>query len=485
LRSGLITLWILILIISASTGLIMFVLFRQGVGAQLRQATTSAEAACAEISHQYDRYLAGLEAPPERLAESRTQRDLLLLLEMVFSRFEAIEGGVWHAQEGFVAYAFPTYQGTTPKRNMPEPELHQIGGLTTKVSLQNAPETLRYEGGREALIWHACPLSAPAHSVAWTMIRVPVEAGAVYHELLLGEAILSLFALVSGGWLVLLLRRWSSRVRQLENAITKHSLEQLPQLPESGEPELDRIVTAINHLNQRLTAAREQSAALSRQLAQADRLAALGRMAAELAHEIRNPIATMRLNAENALAKSPERHRLALETVLQQVQRLDNLMQRLMAIVQPLHLHPRPVVLCQWLQNRVSQFAEQACQQEVSLHVEAPPDMVVEFDAPSVGRAMDNLIRNALQHTPTGGAIAITAQTGARTWLVGVEDSGPSVPEHEREQIFEPFMTTRTDGAGLGLAIVREVVAAHGGEVRCTAGRQGARFEMEFPWHTS
>jgi signal transduction histidine kinase len=317
------------------------------------------------------------------------------------------------------------------------------------------------------------------------MIRVSVEAGAAYQELLLGEAILSLFALVSGGWLVLLLRRWSSRVRQLENAITKYSPEQLPQLPESGEPELDRIVAAINHLNQRLTAAREQSTALSRQLAQADRLAALGRMAAELAHEIRNPIAIMCLNAENALAKFPERQRLALESVLQQVQRLDNLMQRLMAIVQPFHLRPRPVAVCQWLQNCVSQFVEQARQQEVSLRVEASPDIVVEFDASSVGRALDNLILNALQHTPTGGAIEITAQTGAGTWLVCVEDSGPGVPEHERERIFEPFMTTRLDGVGLGLALVREVVAAHSGEVRCTAGRQGARFEMELPWHTS
>jgi signal transduction histidine kinase len=485
LRSGLTILWLLILIISASTGVIMFVLFLQGVGAQVRQATTSAEAACAEISHQYDRYLAKFGEQPARLAESHTKRELLLLLEVAFSRFEAMEGGIWHPQEGFVAYAFPTYQGTTPKRNMPEPEIQHIVRLTTKVSSQNVPETLRYEGGREALIWHACPLSAPVHSVAWTMIRVPIEAGTAYQELLLGEVILSLFALVSGGWLLLLLRRWSRRVRAVENAIAKYSPEQLPQLPESGELELDRIVAAINHLSQRLTAVRERSTTLSRQLAQADRLAALGRMAAVLSHEIRNPIATIRLKAENALANPPERQRLALEVVLQQVQRLDDLMQRLIAIVQPLNLHPRPVAVRQWLQNRVSQFQEQARQQEVSLHTEAPPDTVVEFDIPSVERALDNLILNALRHTPTGGEIEITVQTGDGTVRVCVEDSGPGVPEHERERIFEPFMTTHANGAGLGLVIVREIVEAHGGKVRCTAGRQGARFEMEFPWHTS
>lgn len=91
LRSGLITLWILILIISLGTGVIMFVLYLQGVGAQLRQATTSAEAACAEISHQYDRYMAGFDSPPERLAEG--QRELMWLLEVIFSRINAMEGG--------------------------------------------------------------------------------------------------------------------------------------------------------------------------------------------------------------------------------------------------------------------------------------------------------------------------------------------------------------------------------------------------------
>jgi signal transduction histidine kinase len=117
--------------------------------------------------------------------------------------------------------------------------------------------------------------------------------------------------------------------------------------------------------------------------------------------------------------------------------------------------------------------------------VAAPPDIVVEFDTPSIGRALDNLILNALRYTPTGGTIDITAQTGNGTVLVCVEDDGPGVPEHEREQIFEPFMSTRPEGVGLGLAIVREVVAAHGGAVRCIPGEQGARFEMELPWHTS
>jgi signal transduction histidine kinase len=483
-RSGLITLWILILIISLGTGIIIFVLFLQGVGAQVRQATTSAEAACAEVSHQYDRYLARVGEKPERLTDDRTKSELLLLLDVIFSKFDAMEGGVWHPQGGFAAYVFPTYQGSTPKRNVPEPEVPRILELVSRVSAMNRPETLQYEGGREAIVWHACPLSVPEHSVVWTMIRVPVNVGAAYQEFLLGEVILSLFALVSGGWLLLLLRRWSGRLRSLENAIVQYPVEQLPQLPKTGEPDLDRIVTALNYLNQRLTTAREQSTTLSKQLAQADRLAALGRMAAELAHEIRNPIATIRLAVENALTKSPERQSLALDVVLQQVQRLDDLMQRLLALVQPLKLRPTPVAVGQWLHNHAKQFDVQARRREISLHVSAP-DIEADLDAPTLGRALDNLILNALRHTPAGGEIVISAIPGNEALLLCVEDSGPGVPEADREHIFEPFTSTRTDGVGLGLAIVREVVEAHGGNVRCAAGRAGARFEVELPWHKS
>jgi two-component system, NtrC family, sensor histidine kinase HydH len=69
--------------------------------------------------------------------------------------------------------------------------------------------------------------------------------------------------------------------------------------------------------------------------------------------------------------------------------------------------------------------------------------------------------------------------------LFSVEDSGPGVPESERERMFEPFMTTRVDGTGLGLAIVREIAEAHNGTVRYEPGRQGARFTVELPWQRS
>ncbi|SRR5579884_34637 len=289
LRSGLTGLWILILIISLSIGVIMISLFRQRVSAQLEQAATRAEAACRAISNRYDRYLVGFKPEPDGFADPRIKKELTFLLEVVLFEFDGVEGGFWNSNDGFVAYAFPTYQGSAAKRDVPEAERGRIAELASKALTQDKKETLRYEGSRESLILHACPLSAPEQGiVAWTMIRVPVGADTRDEGLMIGLAILFLFTLISGAWLLLLLRRWSRQVGKLENAIAGYPLEQLPELPDTGEKELDRIVTAINQLSTRLALAREESEKLSKRLAQSDRLAAL-------AHEIRNPIATMRL----------------------------------------------------------------------------------------------------------------------------------------------------------------------------------------------
>ena len=108
----------------------------------------------------------------------------------------------------------------------------------------------------------------------------------------------------------------------------------LPRLAPTGERELDRIVAALNTAGARLAEARQRSEALAARVALSERLAALGRVAAGVAHEIRNPIAAMRLRAENALAGDDARRRAALEAILAQIARLDRLIGELLAMTQ-------------------------------------------------------------------------------------------------------------------------------------------------------
>jgi len=102
-----------------------------------------------------------------------------------------------------------------------------------------------------------------------------------------------------------------------------------------------------------------------------------------------------------------------------------------------------------------------------------------------LARALDNLLGNALRHTPKNGWVRISAERRENDCLLAVEDSGPGIPKDLRGKIFEPFVSFRSNGTGLGLALVREIVEAHGGTIVCTQGTIGARFEMRLPWRES
>jgi hypothetical protein len=259
LRSSLTSLWVLILIMSLSIGAILIGVVRQGVSVHIEEAAARARAGCMAIKDRYDRYFASGDRPAAPQSQEIAARELTFLLEVVLAEFDGMEGGIWNPTREFVAYAYPSYQGATPKRDVPEAERPRIVELAGKVSRQDGMDAQRYETKREALILHACPLTGSTHDVAWTMTRVSVETYASNANLRLGLTILFLFAVLSGGWLWRLRHRWSNQVGQLEQAIAAFPLEQLPHIRETGERELDRIVAAVNHLSTRLAAAREET----------------------------------------------------------------------------------------------------------------------------------------------------------------------------------------------------------------------------------
>jgi signal transduction histidine kinase len=107
------------------------------------------------------------------------------------------------------------------------------------------------------------------------------------------------------------------------------------------------------------------------------------------------------------------------------------------------------------------------------------------FDTGRISQAIDNLILNAIQNTPPGGCVTIAVEHSADRLLLSVTDTGRGVPEGVRPQLFEPFVTARPEGTGLGLAVVREIAEAHGGRVRVVHRCDGTTFVVELPWRIS
>ena len=182
----------------------------------------------------------------------------------------------------------------------------------------------------------------------------------------------------------------------------------------------------------------------------------------------------------------------ALEMVLSQTERLDTLVASLLALAQPFQVQRQRIDLVEWIEERRQAHAELAEKKQLQLgttldlHSFAPGLSTSALDPVQMARALDNLLLNALAHCEAGGRIDIGARLGADGRLqLWVADDGPGVAPELRESLFDPFVSQRSGGTGLGLVLVREIVHAHGGSITLAATERGARFDMELPWRAS
>jgi signal transduction histidine kinase len=479
LRTRLLALWLMLAVSGTVTALLLVEFYQQSTNALVSRAEDAVARSCRELVDRFAFFVTGWRGARQSDVDDALKQELVNVVAAALSRAPGVEGGFWQAGHGALAYAFPTYEGTGPKTDVPTAELSTIGQVNADALQNDRPVTLRQTGRSQVLVVHACPLPGPLADVTgWTMTRAFTGQGRPYNQLLIGLGVLSLTVLGSAIWLGTILYSWSRKIVRLETALANRQTDRadLPALPRTGERELDRLVDALNATGARL--AEEHRRATS-----AERLAAVGRLTAGLAHEIRNPIAAMRLRAENALAADDGRRISALQAILEQVGRLDVLLRDLLAMTQQRHVNPAPNDLSAFLNATIEPHRELAASKRIILEATTRDATLAapQFDAEQMHRALDNLILNAIQNTPAGGTVTVAADSRDGRVSFRVHDTGPGVPDNIRERLFEPFVTGRTDGTGLGLAIVREIARAHGGDVRVTSNSHGATFEIDVP----
>ncbi|MBF5043053.1 HAMP domain-containing histidine kinase [Aggregicoccus sp. 17bor-14] len=223
-----------------------------------------------------------------------------------------------------------------------------------------------------------------------------------------------------------------------------------------------------------------RQAELERQLERERRLAGLGEMSAVLAHEIKNPLASLKGNAQllaHALADS-ERHGAKARRVVDEAVRLERLTGSLLEYVRTGELHREPASPAELLQEAAEAVRTGSAPGQLAL---APQESGAPWllDKERIRQVLVNLLDNALA---TGAPVRASVREEAGQLRFDVQDAGPGVPPSERERIFEPFHTTRTRGTGLGLAVARRVVEQHGGSIRVQeAPGGGALFTVVLP----
>ena len=365
LQTRLIALWAMLAASALVTGFLLLQFYRQSANVQVTQAEDSVVRACRDIGDRYAFYVSGWQGRDTEIDE-RLKSELQAVVGAALNRARGIEGGIWQSAEGSLAYAFPTYEGTGPKTDLPAAELATIRQINLAALRSERPATMRQSGPSQVLVLHACPLQGPIReTTAWTMTRVFTGQGQAYTQLLVGLAVLAFTVLGSAAWLAHILIQWSRKIARLETALAAQETPQgdLPTLARTGERELDRLVEALNATGARLNDERQRASA-------AERLAAVGRLAAGLAHEIRNPIAAMRLKAENALSGDDgSRLKPAMQMILEQIGRLDALLRDLLTMTQRPQPRYADIDVSEFLKREVETHAELAAAKGVRLGI--------------------------------------------------------------------------------------------------------------------
>jgi len=230
---------------------------------------------------------------------------------------------------------------------------------------------------------------------------------------------------------------------------------------------------------------REAEAAVRR----SERLAALGQLTAGLAHELRNPLGTMRASAEMLVKNVSGENEVARELagyISTEVDRTNALITRFLEFSRPFHLRLAQADIVDVIDRAGMQLARHDPPFDVTIYKNYSPDIPpFLFDADLMERVILNLLMNAAQASAAGGAITVkTRQLDSRVEL-SVIDRGSGINAKDLESIFNPFFTTKADGVGLGLAIVSKIVDEHGGKiaVESEAGR-GSVFRVFLPIRT-
>jgi len=224
------------------------------------------------------------------------------------------------------------------------------------------------------------------------------------------------------------------------------------------------------------------------QVWRADRLAALGQLTAGLAHELRNPLSTMKTSSEMLTRSVGKENAIAQEMagyISAEVDRTNSLITRFLDFARPQHMKLEPHNLAAMLDTVIERFEREKPPgaANVTIYKNYAPDIPeVPFDAELMERAISNLVNNAAQATPPGGVVTVKTRRSDSNVEISVIDRGCGIEPKDLKSIFNPFYTTKPDGVGFGLAIVSKIVDEHGGqiEVESTPG-EGSVFRVLLP----
>ena len=229
---------------------------------------------------------------------------------------------------------------------------------------------------------------------------------------------------------------------------------------------------------------------LEKKVRQSEKLAAIGRLAAGVAHEIRNPLSSIRGFARflsHALSDRSQEREYA-DIMVKEIDRINRVVNDLLAFAQPMKPNREPTDIAEIIEHTIRLMEVDARSRDVLIHRNISPDLdKLSIDGNQITQALINLILNSLHALDKEGIIEVGAKAdnSGNQINIWVEDNGSGIAHENKGKIFDPFFTTREQGTGIGLAIVHKIAENHGGEIRVDSPlpskNQGCRFTIILP----
>jgi signal transduction histidine kinase len=439
------------------------------VVAETTQALTTANH---ELEQQY-RYRVSSDSAWNTLPAAAKDVSLRGLTLTVLRSYPGVEGGFYQGSQ-FLGYAFPTHYRGEEKTDVPSPEKAEIlETLRESLKSGTSKETLLRETP-DLVVIRALPDRASGIAV-WTMKRLAGQSApsAGRRDLLLAGLVFAALLAVVGtlATAVSFSRGVAEITRGLEH-LEKDFAYRLPQ----RRDEFGQIIQSIN----KMASVRRN---LEERLRREERLTAIGRLAAGIGHELRNPLNSIRLTMqllEIRLRDGTARQK-DVELVMREVDRMNGLLTDLLDLqrTRKPQLQKQPVIPV--LQHCIAVLEAKAGALKCTIRVQPAADYEAVFDEQQLTQVLMNLILNALDASPAGGTVDVELRRDTDFLELSVTNPGPQLTGEQQEHLFEAFYSTKPNGTGLGLAVSRELMRAQHGDVYYRPGVSGATFVIRIP----
>lgn len=258
------------------------------------------------------------------------------------------------------------------------------------------------------------------------------------------------------------------------------SMQRQAHLNFSGNDEVGELAVAFNQTLEKLKQAQEE-------LLRAERLATLGKITARIAHEIRNPLTSIRMIIQNAKRRVEQQQlpqESSLQMVLQELDRLALIVQELLSFGNPTELRKKTFVLPPLIDEVLQLLQPRLQHLKIQFICDYSPTLpAVNADADKIKQVFLNLILNAIQAMPQGGTLTLKVEPLPEKKLkIRIQDTGVGVSPEAEQNLFHSFFTTRSDGTGLGLTTTQEIIQQHQGEIGFCRLTQGSEFWFTLPF---